>query len=333
MLRILAVLGFCGSVLAGQEEWEQLEPPSILFVQPNVLPADGKGHIVRVVGRNFYQTEKGRLRVRLGQTELTKVEVENEMRFRVKLTAPTVQGALSLVVETPGGRATLPRAIYFTRGFNAGVVRYKLALYVRKIWDFFLLGGPVMPFIGLCSILMIAWAIHCFFVLRYRRLLPRDVIEGLSARLADGDLDGASALCESRDCLLSRVMKPGLRSAQEGPEQVYESVQSAGTRETAHLRQKISWLYSIGYISPMLGLLGTVIGMVMSFNVIAWEGAKFVLLAAAIAQALTTTVFGLVVGIPAMVLYFYFRSKVLRISTGLEILSEEFSRMIAQRAS
>jgi len=314
----------------GRDAWELIDPPRILFIQPNTLRVRSGEHVVQIVGRNFYQTEDEPLEIRLGNERLPQFKVENEMRLRVKVPTPSAAGAMSITVKTPGGEHTIQKAIYFYSRSNPIVLKYTLVRYVRRIWDFFLMGGPVMPFIALCSIALVAWAIHCLIVVRQHRLMPRAVVDSLSALLAEGDRQGAEAVCNAQRCLVCRVLLPGLRSVKEGTEKAHEMIQAAGAREAAHLRQKISWLASIGTIAPMLGLLGTVIGLVMAFNVIALESVRFDLLAAAVAQALNTTVFGLVVGIPAMALFFYFRSKVLGITTSLETAAEEFASLLAR---
>jgi len=307
-------------------------PPEITFVQPNTFPAGSGDKVILIVGWNFFQSYGQPISVKLGDVEVPAKKIINEMRIQARITTPPHEGAKAITVQTPAGSYKLDNAIYFYKGPSLTALTYQIALLWRKGWDFMLLGGPVMWPIALCSIALVAWAIHCFLTVRYGKLIPQELVDGISWRLVDGNLDGVTELCNSRNCLLTRVLLPGLRNLDAGPDRVHELIQSAGSREVAHLRAKIGWLMTIGTISPMLGLLGTVLGMVMAFNVIAWEGAKYVLLAGAIAQALLTTVFGLVVGIPAVALYFYFKSRVLKVAASLETICEGFSKLIAQKA-
>jgi len=95
-------------------------------------------------------------------------------------------------------------------------------------------------------------------------------------------------------------------------EQVREIAQAEGSREAATLNQRVAWLADIATIAPMLGLLGTVFGMIHSFSIMANDVAasRPMLLAGGVAQALVATAAGLAVGIPAMAAYAFFRGKV-----------------------
>ena len=132
--------------------------------------------------------------------------------------------------------------------------------------------------------------------------------------------------------MFSRVILGGLRRVHEPAEKVRDAITASGSREAAHLHQKISYLANIGTISPMLGLLGTVFGMIMAFNLISTGEPRPYLLAAAIAKAMVTTAAGLVIGIPALAVYFYLRGRLLRLVTHMEVVADEVSETIIEKA-
>jgi len=104
-----------------------------------------------------------------------------------------------------------------------------------------------------------------------------------------------------------------------------EIMEGEGSRQASSVQGQIQYLLDIAVISPMVGLLGTVIGMLNTFNVVALDIAKAkpVLLAAGVSQALVTTAAGLVVGIPAMVFYAYFRGRSTSLLSDMEVASSK----------
>jgi biopolymer transport protein ExbB len=138
----------------------------------------------------------------------------------------------------------------------------------------------------------------------------------LRRRAVKGDLMGLLAISNRhRDTvavILGRTLEFLARNPGATDDQVREIAQTEGSREAALLNQRVAWLADIATIAPMLGLLGTVFGMIRSFSVMANDVAasRPMLLAGGVAEALVATAAGLVVGIPAMVAYAYFRGRV-----------------------
>jgi biopolymer transport protein ExbB len=183
----------------------------------------------------------------------------------------------------------------------------------------------------LISLFGVAWMVHCLLVLRPSQIVPQKLMDTLGSQLSQGDLRGAASACEASQSVFARVVLAGLRRVGDVPDKIREAVAAAGSREVAHLQQKIVYLAHVGTISPMLGLLGTVTGMVMGFSVIASGEVRHYLLAAAIAQALITTVVGLCIGIPAMVVYYYLRARLLRLTTHMELVADEVTTTIIEK--
>lgn len=197
-------------------------------------------------------------------------------------------------------------------------------------WEVVVSGGVTMIFIGLCSIAALALIIDHFMTLHSSKVIPPNFLEMIKTYLSTGKVQEALTLSRSKGDFISKVFAAGLGKSGQSLGDIQEAMSEAGAKEANGLQQKISYLSTIATISPMLGLLGTVLGMIQAFNVIAFQAGlgKPTLLAAGVSQALVTTAFGLIVGIPAMAFYFYFRNKAQAIIMDVEAVSGEFSKMI-----
>ena len=177
-------------------------------------------------------------------------------------------------------------------------------------------GGVVMiPIIAL-SIITLALILIYLVTLRRGAVASPRFMTTVETLLSKGDMMGALAISNRhRDIaagMISSTLEFLARHPEATDEQLREIAQTEGSREAAVLNQRVAWLADIATIAPMLGLLGTVFGMIQSFNVMAQDVAasKPMLLAGGVGQALVATAAGLVVGIPAMGAYAYFRGKV-----------------------
>jgi biopolymer transport protein ExbB len=188
-------------------------------------------------------------------------------------------------------------------------------------------GGPLMYPLYLCSIAVVAFAIERAVRLRRAAILPPDIVAKI--RL---DATGAHRL-NQQDLLrelkhsnspIARVITAGLRAANRPLAELEQAIEDAGQREADNLRRGCRVLSIISNISPLLGLLGTVVGMIKSFmTVAAREEAlgRTELLAEGIYQALITTAAGLCIAIPALVLYYIFTEKVDHLVSEMDMIS------------
>ncbi len=149
-------------------------------------------------------------------------------------------------------------------------------------------------------------------ILRRREIVPAGVGEKFRELLAQGKVGEAEALCREKPCLLSFVLLSGLAEVEGGWAAVEKALEDATAEQSARLYRKIEYLSVIGNIAPMVGLLGTVVGMIFAFHQVAVShgSAGAGDLAEGIYQALVTTVGGLIVAIPALGAFAVFRNRV-----------------------
>ena len=187
----------------------------------------------------------------------------------------------------------------------------------RSLFDTLADGGFVGVLIGLLSMTAVGFVVEHFIHIRHTTMMPENLVLDLEELIHDGQLEEATELCKdpSNDSLIAHVVLAGLerfQGSQFGFAEYKAAVEEAGEDQTGRLYRKTEVLNLIGSIAPMLGLTGTVLGMIDAFNQIAASGgmAKPDQLAAGIGQALVTTLMGLVVAIPTMIAFSFFRNRI-----------------------
>lgn len=184
----------------------------------------------------------------------------------------------------------------------------------KTFLQIFFSGGPLGIANMLALIGLSLTAAYMVFdnLVRIRRndLIPEDLKIELRKFVDQGRLSEATKTCETRPCFLSAVVQQGLREADSGWSEVEKAMEDATAEQAARLFRWIEYLSVIGNIAPMVGLLGTVTGMLLAFKEVADSGsnAGAAQLADGIYQALVTTVYGLVIAIPALGFFAMFRS-------------------------
>lgn len=187
----------------------------------------------------------------------------------------------------------------------------------RTFIDSIKAGGWIGIIIILLSVVAVGFGIEHSLTIRKQRLMPQAVVDQLEDLIAHGDIAAAVKVCEEprNYSLASEVVLAGLerfQASEFGFADYKSAVEEAGEDFTARLYRKTDALNVIGVIAPMLGLFGTVEGMMEAFNIVSSsEGlAKPHQLADSISKALVTTWLGLIVAIPAMLAFSYFRNKI-----------------------
>ncbi len=176
--------------------------------------------------------------------------------------------------------------------------------------DFLIRGGYIMIPILACSVLALAIIIERFINLRYSRIIRLEVLRGVEDLLRDQRIGEASTLCRRNSSAMTRVLQAAIVNYDQDKNEIKDIIEDAGRQEVPGLERYLNILGTIASIAPLLGLLGTVAGMIRVFNVITQEGVGHPnQLAGGISEALITTAAGLAVAIPALVFHNYFANK------------------------
>lgn len=193
-------------------------------------------------------------------------------------------------------------------------------------------GGPLMIPLGICSVLAVAVIVERLWNLRESKVLPDDEFEHLRGLIDRGEFERAEEYAASRPGPLNNILVPALRNRRESRELIREIVHDAGRQEVPHLERYLGVLGTVASISPLLGLLGTVLGMIQVFSVISQQGVgQADALAAGISQAMITTATGLAIAIPALAFYNYLVGKAEGLVLEIERLVLETVRLLMMR--
>ena len=183
-------------------------------------------------------------------------------------------------------------------------------------------GGFMMYPIIFCSILVAGIGLERAYNLRRKNIIDADFLDRFRSHWNWDDIQLGLQLCASHDTSLARILKTGLLRFGEKVDEIERAIEGAGQHEASLLNSNLRALGAIANITPMMGLLGTVFGMIKAFNVISQSGTGNPgLVASGISEALVTTAAGMMVGIPALVLYHYFRAKIDRYVFEMEEIS------------
>lgn len=202
---------------------------------------------------------------------------------------PSSNGGAASATDSSGKEATIP---------------------TRNLLQMFHDGGLMMYPIALCSFVLTVFTFERFISLRSGRVIPRPFVKRLIEQLQQGQIDREEALelCERNPSPIAAILTAAVKKYGRSAVEVEQAVLDAGERESNLLRRNMRLLNAISNVSPLLGLLGTVLGMIQAFNDIASAQAmgRPDLLAGGISQALLTTAAGLLVAIPAYLIYMFF---------------------------
>lgn len=191
--------------------------------------------------------------------------------------------------------------------------------------DMFENAGIIGWTIVVISIVALALIIENFMTIKRDKLAPPDLVDELEALFDEGNYQEALELCENERTYLTSIVAAGLSKLGHSFETIQTAMRETEDEEAVKLFQKIGWLSLISATAPMMGLLGTVSGMFITFGDIAAAGGSVspAQLAGGIKLALTTTIFGLVVAIPVGAFFFVFRGKVVRTTIEVNALAED----------
>lgn len=192
-------------------------------------------------------------------------------------------------------------------------------------WTFQALGISYTVLFLALSITLLTLIVMNLIAARRDNICPPDLVEGVEQHLTAGNPQAAAEMIRTDDSFLGQVVSAGLAKLDRGHSHAVEAMQEVGEEETMKMEHNLSYMALIGNISPMIGLFGTVQGMISAFRTIATSGStpKPGDLALDISTALFTTLAGLAVAIPAIAVYNILRNRVQRLTMQVGITSEE----------
>jgi len=180
-------------------------------------------------------------------------------------------------------------------------------------------GGPLMVLIVMCSIAVLAICIERLYTLNPKKIAPPHLLATVWKQLKAGEMDAGRLKSLKQSSPLGRILAAGLSNAYHGRDVMKESIQEAASHVVHDLERYLNTLGTIAAVAPLLGLLGTVLGMIRVFAEIMAQGTgNASVLAGGISEALITTAAGLTVAIPALAMHRYFTGKIDAIVVELE---------------
>lgn len=202
----------------------------------------------------------------------------------------------------------------------------KPAAETKSIFTIYILEGGAFNFLIIAlSIVTVALIIEHTIVLQRDKMVPPDIIVELEQLIDEEQYEEALNLCEASRNYVTNVVGAALSHIGEGNDSMVSAMENSIDEQNIKLSHKVSWLSLCGNLGPMMGLFGTVMGMVEAFTKIATASSSPspVDLAGGIYTALVTTVWGLLVAMPALSAFFIFKNKIQRISFELASVSAE----------
>ncbi len=173
--------------------------------------------------------------------------------------------------------------------------------------------GPVGWLIIVLSVVGLALCIEAFITLKRERLAPPELIDEVQSLFNEGQYQEAMELCESEESFFTRICSAGIAKVGHSFDTIQTAIEEMGDEESIKLHQKIGWIAVLATVAPMVGLFGTVQGMIVSFHTIATTvNPSPSELADGIYTALLTTLMGLMVAIPMTALFAFLRNRLVR---------------------
>lgn len=198
-------------------------------------------------------------------------------------------------------------------------------------------GGVLIYVLGAMSILALTLIFYFTLALSRRRITPSGFLRDVEVMLEQGRFEEARNVCHQNRSPVAAIVLSAVNYADRlddpDPDLLRQVVEGEGIRQASRLQSQITYLMDIGVIAPMVGLLGTVMGMLTSFGAVALDihKARPMVLAQGVSQALVTTAAGLAVAIPAMIFYSVFRGRLAKLTGGMELAATNVVTLLAHR--
>lgn len=198
------------------------------------------------------------------------------------------------------------------------------------LWQLIAAGGICMIFLGLMSVATVAFVIYHFIYVRPEKLVPQDLTENVLSLLERREYDKATAVCRQQPNIVSAIALKGLEKAPKGHAVLEDAIQYEGKARIERMWQNLTYLGDLGIIAPMVGLLGTIIGMIEAFSYFKAGSINPQVLTQGLAKAMVNTAGGLVIAVPALAFYSYFRGRLSMITSTAETVASEIAQVMKQ---
>lgn len=204
------------------------------------------------------------------------------------------------------------------------------------MFDIIQKGGPVMYPIILCSVIALAIVLERLYHLYRAQIDTKKFMEEVTSTIKRNKITEAAGMCDQTPGPIAHILKAGILKYGSSREEIKEAIEDAGLHEVPRLEKNLNTLATMAQVAPLLGLLGTVTGMVTCFQVVQGKAAALQAvnpgeLAGGIWEALITTVAGLIVGIPALVAYNYLVSRVDHFVWEIELSANDLLDTLSQK--
>src|SRR4051812_23009908 len=209
----------------------------------------------------------------------------------------------------------------------------------KSVLDTLIAAGPVMAAMLVLSIIFVMLVVTFLLTIRRGSVVSSGFMATADALLRKRDYLGLLAVSNRHGEAIARVVQKVLDFSTKNPgadqTQIREIAETEGTRVASSLNNRVTYLADIGMIAPLLGLLGTVLGIIRSFGALGADlgTARYVLLSKGISEALVNTCAGLAIGIPAMIFYAFFRGKAQKLISELESASTHVLALLSLQYS
>ncbi|OGW83578.1 MAG: hypothetical protein A3C47_07310 [Omnitrophica bacterium RIFCSPHIGHO2_02_FULL_51_18] len=198
------------------------------------------------------------------------------------------------------------------------------------LWQLLVSGGVVMIFLGLLSVTAAAFIIYHFKYVKLNKLVPQDFVENLIFLLEKKEFQKAVSVCKQQKNIVSAIALKGLAAKPRGAAVAENAIQNEGKAQLERLWQNLNYLGDIAALAPLLGLLGTILGMIDAFHYFKAGSVHPGVLTQGLAKAMVNTAMGLVIAVPSLAFYSYFRGKISRITSSAEAAASEMAQLLAK---
>jgi biopolymer transport protein ExbB len=254
-------------------------------------------------------------------------------------TTPPPPAESNVAVQTSDGPPTSPSPASPSAKGDAApakVAKPHRTIPTRPLEIIEALGVPFLLAFGICSVITVWFSIERLVVLRRGRVIPRPFVERFLQNLEQGNLepDEALRLCDENGSPIAQIFAHGVRKWGKSSVEVEQAIIDGGERQVSQLRAHLRVLNAVATITPLIGLLGTVIGMIQCFNDIAASQGmgKADQLAGGIGIALLATAAGLAVAIPSLSMYQFLSGRVDSLTVDLDLLSQNVVHLVSAEA-